>query len=324
MPGTHLMDRRQTMTLLGSTAAATLLRDQAAAPSSVRNIFDAHLHIMINDPAHYPFSDGYPTLNRDISKILPTTEVYVAMVKEQGVTHAALVQHDPVYGDDNGYIADTVRKYPQRLFAVGRLSPGDADAVNLMRSWIKRGLSGLRVSGAGGRGATGMIGGAKWIEQPAAIRVWKAAAELQTPLLLLLSEGNRDEGLASIRNVMKRVPKLQLILDHMRDFNGRDENKPTAVAPKLLNAASIPNVYVKVSRHNLRRLALNNGSPSAAMKKLVSAFGAQRIIWDSDLGNTPVVYADMIVMAKNALAELAAADQQMIMSGTAKRLYRVT
>lgn len=316
--------RRMVVQLLGTAATGLLGMRVAAAEVAVKDIFDAHAHVMTNDPARYPFSAEYQTLGRDLAAISPTAESFVPLMQANGVKYAALIQRIPVYGDDNSYIADAARQSPNRYVAVGRLNAGYPNTIELMRMWVKqRGLGGFRVNSAAGMGPTGMIGGVKWMEEPATMRVWETAVELQTPLLLLLSEANRNDALAALRRVMKQLPKLQLVLDHLSDFNGSDENAPGSGPAALLDAASIPNLYVKVSTHNLRRLALNNGSPRSAMKTLVSAFSAKRIIWGSDVGNTPIAYADMIAMAKNAVADLPAADQQQILSGTARALYRM-
>ncbi|MGC3980362.1 MAG: amidohydrolase family protein [Steroidobacteraceae bacterium] len=325
MRSKHSAQRRRVVHLLGGAAAVGLLPlHLQAAEVNVKDLFDAHVHIMTKDPVRYPFSEEYKTLTRDVALISPTAESLLPLLQKHGVKYAALVQHDPVYGDDNGYIADAARKNPKQLVAVGRLNAGYPNAVELMRMWVKqRGLGGFRVNGASGMGPTGMIGGVKWLEEPATMKVWDAAVELQTPLLLLLSDANRDDALAALRRVMKQQPKLQLVLDHLSDFNGKDENAPGVVPTSLLAAASIPNLYVKVSTHNFRRLALNKGSPQAAMKKLVAAFGANRIVWGSDVGNTPIDYATMVAMAKSAVSELSVTDQQLILSGTARALYRL-
>jgi L-fuconolactonase len=78
----------------------------------------------------------------------------------------------------------------------------------------------------------------------------------------------------------------------------------------------------KVSTHNLQRLTANGRSARGTIKSLVNAYGAKRVIWGSDVGNSKVRYPDMIAMAKDAIADLPAADQALILSGTAKSLYR--
>jgi L-fuconolactonase len=198
------------------------------------------VHIAINDPSHYPLGPEFTNVGNAIFDIAPTAENYIKLMDANGVEQAVLVQHDPVYGEDNSYIADAVRKYPKRFVAVGRLE-AKADAVEKMRYWVKeRGLAGFRVNGGGG-----VIGGTNsWIESAETMRIWETAVELKTPLLLLLGGTGKAESLAALGRAMKRVPQLQLVLDHMADYNSRSqENVQATIDPALLDAASVPNLF---------------------------------------------------------------------------------
>lgn len=321
--------RRSVLSLLGAAAAGAMLKNAAAAgatgnaPQAGGKLFDCHVHAIVNDPQHYPLGDEFKNLSKDIFDLSPTVERLVTMMDAAGVSQAVLVQHDPVFGDDNSYIADAARKFPQRMVAVGRLNAGLPDVVKTMRHWVQdRGLAGFRVNGPGGMGPGGMIGGAGWIDGTEGMRVWQTGAELNTPLLILISENNRAESLAAVGRALTRVPKLRLVLDHLADYKGNGEGVPETVPAELLEAARWPNLYVKISTHNLKRLALAGGSPREAMKKLVAAFGAGRLIWGSDVGNTRTPYADMINMARDAVADLSPQDQELVLYGTAMKLYR--
>lgn len=153
------------------------------------------------------------------------------------------------------------------------------------------------------------------------MHVWETGAELKIPLALLIGGADKAESLAALTRAMKIMPELQLILDHMGDYSP-PEDAMQSIDPALLNAADVPNLFIKVSTHNLKRLTANGGSARKGIKPLVDAFTAKRIIWGSDIGNSRVSYPEMISMAKDAFAELSPADQAMILSGTAKTLYR--
>lgn len=321
--------RRSVLSLMGAAAAAAMLKAAGAAGAAASaeqtagKLFDCHVHAIINDPQHYPLSDEFKNLSKDIFDISPTVERLVTMMDTAGVSQAVLVQHDPVFGDDNSYIADAARKYPDRMVAVGRLNAGLPDVVKVMTHWVRdRGLAGFRVNGPGGMGPGGMVGGPGWIDGAEGMRVWQTGAELNAPLLILISENNRTEALAAVGRALTCVPKVRLVLDHLADYKGNGEAVPETVPAELLDAARWPNLYVKVSTHNLKRLALAGGSPRAAMKKLVAAFGAGRLIWGSDVGNTRTPYADMIGMARDAMADLSPKDQELVLNGTAMKLYR--
>jgi predicted TIM-barrel fold metal-dependent hydrolase len=154
------------------------------------------------------------------------------------------------------------------------------------------------------------------------MKIWQKGAELKTPLLLLLGGAGVEGSLASLGRALKKVSDLKLVLDHMADFNHMKENELADIQPALLDAAAVPNLYVKVSTHNLKRFTVGGASARPVLKRLVEAFGAHRIVWGSDLGNSKMSYPDMISLAKDAVADLPGADQAMILSGTAESLYR--
>jgi len=311
------LDRRSFLRVLGGAATAAAFGFRSGRVyANPDDIFDTHVHIAVNDPARYPLGPEFGNVGEAIFDIAPTAEKFIELMAANGVQQAVLVQHDPVYGEDNSYIADSAHRYPKRLVAVGRLEAGKADTVEKMMYWVKeRGLSGFRVNGPRG-------GDGSWIESEETMKIWEKGAELGTPLLLLLGGAGIEGSLASLGRALKKVPDLQLILDHMADFNHMKENEPATVQPALLDAAGTPNLFVKVSTHNLKRFTVGGASARPALKTLADAFGARRIVWGSDLGNSKMSYPDMISLARDAVADLPAADQAMILSGTAKSLYR--
>lgn len=314
-----ILNRRSFLKLLGGAATAAAFGFRAGrAHSNQGGIFDTHVHIAVNDPARYPLGPEFGNVGEAVFEIAPTAEKFIELMDDNGVEQAVLVQHDPVYGEDNSYIADSARRYPRRMVAVGRLEAGKTDAVEKMLYWVKeRGLSGFRINGPRG-------GGGSWIESDETMKIWEKGAELETPLLLLLGGAGIEASLASLGRALKKVPDLKLVLDHMADFNHMKENELATVQPALLDAAAVPNLFVKVSTHNLKRFTVGGASARPALERLVEAFGAHRIVWGSDLGNSKVSYPEMISMARDAVADLTAADQTMILSGTAKSLYRPT
>src|SRR6185295_10702542 len=108
-------------------------------------IIDIHPHVISTDLARYPRAPigGHQS---DWSRDRPIS--YEQMIAEQdraGVDKAALVQASTCYGHDNSYVADAVAAHPERFTGVFSVDVLAADAVERMRHWRSKGLTGLRI-----------------------------------------------------------------------------------------------------------------------------------------------------------------------------------
>src|ERR1700704_5555697 len=113
------------------------------------SIVDIHPHVISTDNTRYPLNPlggTQSTWSRD----RPTPfEKLVEAMDQAGVAKAAIVQASTAYGHDNSYVADAIAAYPKRftgVFSVDVLAP---DAVDKMRYWIAKGLTGMGVYTAG-------------------------------------------------------------------------------------------------------------------------------------------------------------------------------
>src|SRR5579862_2256575 len=131
---------------------------------------DIHPHIISDDMERYPLAPigGHQS---DWSRTRPVTcEQMIAAMDAAGIDKAALVQASTCYGHDNSYVADAVAANPRRftsVFSVDVLAP---DALDQMRYWCGRGLTGLRLFTIGSTMSTQ----ADWIDDPRAFPAWDA------------------------------------------------------------------------------------------------------------------------------------------------------
>src|SRR5712672_4390546 len=108
-------------------------------------VIDIHPHVIASDTRRYPLS---PLSGRqsDWSRERPVSfQRMIAAMDEAGVAKTALVQASTCYGHDNSYVADAVTAHPKRftgVFSADVLAP---DACDKMRTWMGRGLTGLRL-----------------------------------------------------------------------------------------------------------------------------------------------------------------------------------
>ena len=109
-------------------------------------------------------------------------------------------------------------------------------------------------------------------------------------------------------------------VDHcgFSDFSGGDEF-PNAAA--LFALAALPNVSVKLS-HYVWQLATEAGAaPRAVTRALVSAFGAARVMWASDLTVHDRPYADLLAFADDACLDLTDDEKRGVLGDAAAELW---
>ncbi|MGE3533054.1 MAG: amidohydrolase family protein, partial [Steroidobacteraceae bacterium] len=62
-------------------------------------------------------------------------------------------------------------------------------------------------------------------------------------------------------------------------------------------------------------------SAAPVIKRVVQAFGAERVMWGSDVAQSPGSYAELLALAKSAVAELTSAEQSAVLYDTCKQVY---
>jgi predicted TIM-barrel fold metal-dependent hydrolase len=283
-------------------------------------MIDAHAHLVIDDPA-YPLAPSATAGGKVPGSVRDpmTAERLLGALRDHGLRGAVAVQRAHVFGYDNSYVTDSAARHPGTLAAMCVIDAEAPDAVDTVRRWAARGAAAMRLT-APGANHLGGTSGTDWFAGPQAHRVWREAARLGLSMCLHLYRWNRDECLAALPAVLRDFPATPVVLDHVASVE-TDLAPPYPGADGLLALAGLPQVHVKVTTLNFARCAAAGVAPSATVEWLVSHFGAERVLWGSDVTQTPGTYADMVRTARDAVAALPAADAAQVLGGTAARLY---
>ena len=106
-------------------------------------IVDTHVHVWEIDPPKYPVGPTAPTWNSYPDEP-GTADELLAEMDAHSVDWTVLVQTSWSTWD-NGYIADSVKRFPDRFIGHGLIDPQDPNNAEQVRYWIKeRGLVGFR------------------------------------------------------------------------------------------------------------------------------------------------------------------------------------
>jgi predicted TIM-barrel fold metal-dependent hydrolase len=275
-------------------------------------IIDIHPHIIAVDTHRYPRAPlgGHQSAwsqQRPVS-----VEQLIAEYDRAGIRKAALVQASTCYGHDNSYVADAVAAYPERftgVFSCDILAP---DARETIACWMSRGLTGLRLFTTGST----MPGQAGWLDDPRSFPAWKRAEETGLPVCLQMTA----EGIPQIENVLRRFPRVRVILDHLAR-PVQDDGPPYKAAGSLWGLAGFPSVYLKVTERNFVGATQGKATPETFFGQLVSRFGASRIAWGSNFPASERSLSELLALAQDSLCFLPQADRDWIFSRTAQALY---
>lgn len=242
-----------------------------------------------------------------------TAEEMIEAMDEAGVAKSALVHSSTTYGFDNSLVADAVKQYPDRFTAVCSIDAMAPDAVDILKSWLDRGCSGLRFFTTGST----MPGQAEWLNDPQTYPVWEFAASIKLPICIQCTVG----GLEMVADMMTRFPEVPVILDHMAKPSLAEGEPYTAANVVFDLAPRFPQLTIKFTPSVIKLTKEGKASLDTFVPYLVKAFGADRIAWGSNYPASSGTLSDIVAQCEAAFAFLPEADRAKIMGGNALRLY---
>ncbi len=275
-------------------------------------LIDTHTHVIATDTKTYPLA---PLFGRQSAWSAEHPLDYPDMIKAidaAGVDKAILVQASSAYAFDNTYVSEAVAAHPGRFTGVFSVDVVAPDAVEKMKHWMAKGLTGMRIFTAGSTQPEQQT----FFAEPASFPAWQYAADNGLSVCMQM----QLTGAPLLATVMDRFPKVRIILDHFARVEAAD-GPPYAAAAPLFALAKYPNLYLKMTHRPLEQAVKGKATPETFLGKVVQEFGANRIVWGSNFPAAPQPLPDLIAMARNALSFLPQPDQDWIFFKTAQTLY---
>lgn len=276
-------------------------------------IVDTHVHVWEIDPPKYPVG--------------PTAPNWTSLPDEQGTADELLEEMDLHNVDwsvlvqtswstwDNGYIADSVERFPDRFIGHGLIDPQDPNNAEQVRYWIKdRGLAGFRFHPMYYPDEKILI-----TEQNKPL--WEEIAAVDAVIQFHLRAEHADQ----IAIITQQYPHLNLILDHM-GYPQVDED--AALFQPIVDLAKFTNIFFKLSDvagRSSQEFPFTDVHPF--IKKLLLAFGSERTVWGTGYPghhrtkhNWPTL-ADELRLIQDGLPFLSSKDKDNILGGTAATIW---
>jgi predicted TIM-barrel fold metal-dependent hydrolase len=300
-------------------------------------LFDTHAHLICDDWERYspkPLRPDLPIPRRTDYTV--TAEALIAMMDENDVPTACVVQRGHIYGYDNSYIVDSAKKYPGRLLPVVILDPQDPETPARFADLVKNhGVRGFRMANA-----RPTFLDTAWMSSPTAMQIWKVCADLNVPMALIIFHNQLPYVLPLLRIIAKMYPSLPILIDHLgtaygvpipelawaRESGLGDIPLPPPPDFGMDETISIfedtPNVYFKLTEVNMERLHAGGISAARIVRRMADSFGAERLVWGSDVGQSlRWPYPDKAAMGRSAAGFLSATERTQFLYDNAARIY---
>ncbi len=177
-----------------------------------------------------------------------------------------------VWRYDHPFADEAVARHPERFAYVGRVEPDDPQVEQVIADLAAApGCRALRFAPEGAAAA---------VARGAYDAVFDAAAAHRLPLFFRISEGPE-----TLRPHLAKHPDLVVALDHTGvQFPAADDHSDrTARVQRVIDMADCPNLMIKWC--HVERLAVERypfGDVVPHLRRVVDAFGPERIMWGSD------------------------------------------
>ncbi|MBB5987539.1 amidohydrolase family protein [Sphingobium lignivorans] len=312
------VSRRDIMALacaLPLSCAARAVPGDPGAPGV--ELYDSHIHFFTNDIGHYPIDtrnsrEGEEVTRARVMRDPGTPEKVFAWWAQSGVTAGTGVQYSGVYKTDNSYVLDLADRFPDKIHAeiiMDARNPASPDRLEAL-------VAARRVSAMRLTGFTQDTRDIRWLNSPDALRLWATADRLGIPVgITFLPPKGTVEALSAVRTLAERFTNCPIILEHCGRLVNGD------VAPAHLALRAFPHVHFKWTTNVIDELKAQAHSPAELLRRATDIFGADRIMWGSDSGNTLWPYADMVADALASTSALNADERRRVLHDNGHAMF---
>lgn len=285
-------------------------------------LFDTHAHFFTNDTERFPIDvtgarEGEAEVRARIARDPATAERLLALWDQCGVTGGAAVQYNTIYKTDNSYTLWVADVNHHRVSAVLILRADFPETPKQLRALATRhNVCGLRLFGY-----PDADGSYPWLDSPAALETWDVAASLGLTMVIMYAPGKPTRAaLHRIIALARRFPKTVIALDHC-GWPGVENGVAGTIGPEHLELVDVPNIVFKFTQINLNRFRETGIDAPRFVRLIVDTYGASRVMWGSDYGNTKDAYPDMVAQAIAATSLLNAAERAQVLHDNGAKLF---
>lgn len=276
-------------------------------------MFDSHAHILSRDIESFPPNSPTPEKIAHLTSSAFDADDLCKAMDRAGVAQALIVQRSQYYGSDNSFVCAAAQASKGRLSAVCAIDSRREDCAAQANHWMRQGAAGLRIMGPR------QDLSADWLDGEHAKRLWRYCADEGTTLCCHLFPAFRIEGLAIIDRLLSRYPLQNLVIDHLSNPTIEAADwEPDDSLRRLADHAAVALKFTTIPLGTLRHRDID---ANAILRTCVALFGADRMLWGSDITQSPGSYEDMVGLALAATSGFTADVRHALLEGTARRIY---
>uniref|UniRef100_A0A0D9ZK20 Amidohydrolase-related domain-containing protein n=1 Tax=Oryza glumipatula TaxID=40148 RepID=A0A0D9ZK20_9ORYZ len=307
---------------IASAAAASAMDGQGApaAPGgkgSAIVVVDSHLHVWASPQQaaeRYPYFPGQePPIRGDVDLLLQCMD-------EAGVDGALIVQ--PInHMFDHSLVTSVLKKYPSKFIGCCLANPADdgSGIKQLEHLIVQEKYRAVRFNPnlwPSGQKMTNEVGRS----------LFAKAGELGAPVGIMVMKGISTY-IQEIEELCTDYPKTTVIFDHMAFCKPPMNIEEEKAFTSFLELSRFPQIYVKYSAlFRISREAYPYEDTSQLLSRVISSYGANRIMWGSDF---PFVVPECGYKgAKEAISHVAgkipvsSSDLEWILGKTVTQLFQ--
>ncbi|MBN1293271.1 MAG: amidohydrolase [Candidatus Latescibacteria bacterium] len=289
-------------------------------------IIDAHTHLWdiitgdIGQPVR-SIGNGLITIGQQKLLGMPAflldgrapVETFISLMNSTGVD-AAVVTQEYLDGNQNEYLAEVSKKYPERFFIHGLLEFRNPDALSEEFHHMREtfGFNGIKVP-------------AKYLAETDP-RIYLTDSRLtavfekmkRNGMILSIDLASGDTQVEEMREISHAFHGLTIVIGHFAMTNRLGWMKQLSLAEE-------PNIYIESG--GITWLFRNEGPPfpgaQEAFRTAVDLVGADKLMWGSDFPRTLVdfTYEQTLDFLRNGCDFLDAGQKSTILGGTARKVY---
>lgn len=272
-------------------------------------MIDAQIHVWRPESADRPWPPGGREWAAASHRSEPITgEGLLEELTAAGVDNAVLVP--PFFeGNRNDYALDCARAHPDVYRVMVRADLRDQRAESSFRELLADPLvSGIRLTFL--PADAGPVAQApQWL--------WQLGVELDVPIAFLAPHQSPDVGV-----IARTHPGLRLAVDHLGLSGHAQDADIGPEIDELVALAELDNVSVKAtSAPTYSTEPYPYPSLLPQLRRLIDAFGVERVFWGSDLSRLRGTYADLVRLFSDELG-LQPHERESILGGSLARWLR--
>lgn len=272
-------------------------------------IIDAQVHVWRSESSDRPWPEGGREWAAASHRSEPITgEGLLEELAAAGVDRAVLVP--PFFeGNRNDYALECARQHPEAYRVMVRADLRDDGAEATFRELLADPLvPGIRLTFL--PADAGPVAQApQWL--------WRLGTELDVPIAFLAPNQSADIGV-----IARAHPQLRVAVDHL-GLSG--QAKDADIAPEideLVALAELDNVSVKTtSAPTYSTETYPYPAILPQLRRLIEAFGVERVFWGSDLSRLRGSYADLLRLFRDELG-LQPEERDAVLGGSLARWLR--